>query len=692
MLTTKTSLIKAAVLIIFSILLLSNDAGAQFKLTILHNNDAESQLIDAGSGPLEDFGGAARFKTLVDSLKARAMANGYNVMMLSSGDNFLAGPEFFLSLQLPNGVPMYDARVMDMIGYDAICIGNHEFDFGPDVLGRFIRSFGSNQAPWLSANLNFSGEDSLQMLVNSGRIAKVKVVDYSGQKVGIIGATTPKLPSISSPRNVTVDTNVVGVVQHLADSLEAAGVNKIILISHLQSIKEDSALCRQLTKIDIMIAGGGDELLANPNTPLVTGDTGIVYGNYPKVVPNANSNNVYLITTAGSYKYAGRLAVEFDNNGVVTSFDNTSGPVRVAGGSYPDAVTPNAQIQNQIVDSVIAGLNGMATNIIGTTSVPLDGIRGNVRTKETNEGNLCADAILWKARQLAPGFGAPYPTVGIQNGGGIRNDEIIQPGDISELTTFDIFPFSNFVCVVPSITASHFKEIMENCVSRVEFGDGRFGQISGFKIKYDKDARAQIVNNAGEVLTPGNRIFEIQLDNGTYLVQNGAVLSGAPNVNIAIVNFSAQGGDQYPFRGASFITMGATYQNALLTYIADSLSGVIDSVKYPVNGQGRIIQDSTLISVNSIGENIPDRYSLAQNFPNPFNPSTMVRFDIPQAGFVTVKIYDMLGKEIAEIVNDELRAGSYEVPFDGSYFSSGMYFYRIQSGNFVETKKMMLVK
>ena len=692
MLTIKDYFYRILILIIFPVVMNVQDSNAQFKLTILHNNDAESQLVNAGSGPLSDFGGAARFKTLLDTLRAQATANGYNVVLLSSGDNFLAGPEFFLSLQLPPGVPMYDSRIMDAFDYDAICMGNHEFDFGPDVLARFIRGFNTNQAPWLSSNLGFSMEDSLQSLVNQGRIAKTTVIDYGGQKVGIIGATTPKLKSISSPRNVTVDTNVVAIVQSLADSLENAGVNKIILISHLQSIKEDSALCRQLTKIDVMIAGGGDEVLANPNTALVTGDTSEVYGPYPIVVPNAMNDDVYLITTAGSYKYIGRFAATFDNNGVITSFESNSGPVRVAGGSYPDSVTPNAQLQNSIVDSVIAGLNGLATNVIGNTTVPLNGIRSNVRTRETNEGNLCADAILWKAQQLAPSFGSPMPNVGIQNGGGIRNDAIIPVGPVSELTTFDVFPFSNFVCVVPGIPPHQFKEIMENAVSRVEFTDGRFAQISGFKIKYDKDARAQVVNDSGIVQTTGNRIFEIQLDNGTYIVQNGAVVSGAPSVNMAIVDFSARGGDQYPFRGANFITMGATYQNALLTYITDGLSGSIDSVSYPFNSEGRIVQDSNLISVQSIGENVPGTYDLAQNFPNPFNPSTRIRFGIPKSGLVTVKVYDMLGKEVATLVNEELRAGSYEVPFDGSYFSSGMYFYRIQSGEFVETKKMILVK
>ncbi|MFI5237078.1 MAG: T9SS type A sorting domain-containing protein [Ignavibacteriales bacterium] len=94
--------------------------------------------------------------------------------------------------------------------------------------------------------------------------------------------------------------------------------------------------------------------------------------------------------------------------------------------------------------------------------------------------------------------------------------------------------------------------------------------------------------------------------------------------------------------------------------------------------------------------NIPDFYSLGQNFPNPFNPSTMIKYQIPDLSFVTIKIYDVLGTEIATLVNEEKPAGSYEVEFITSSInyhpSSGIYFYRIQAGDFIETKKMILLK
>jgi len=89
---------------------------------------------------------------------------------------------------------------------------------------------------------------------------------------------------------------------------------------------------------------------------------------------------------------------------------------------------------------------------------------------------------------------------------------------------------------------------------------------------------------------------------------------------------------------------------------------------------------------------IPTEFSLAQNYPNPFNPTTTIKYQIPEVSFVTLRIYDVLGNEIATLVNEQKPADSYEVEFNASNLPSGIYFYRIQVGSFVETKKMVLMK
>ena len=88
----------------------------------------------------------------------------------------------------------------------------------------------------------------------------------------------------------------------------------------------------------------------------------------------------------------------------------------------------------------------------------------------------------------------------------------------------------------------------------------------------------------------------------------------------------------------------------------------------------------------------PGKFALSQNYPNPFNPGTIIKYQVPELSFVTLKVYDVLGKEITTLVNKEKPAGSYEVKFDGTGLPSGIYFYRLKAGSFVETKKMVLMK
>lgn len=567
-----------------------------FWLTVLHNNDGESDLIGE-----EDFGGVARFASLVKQLKfgathgprSAALQQGgkRGVVMVSSGDNYLAGPEFNASLD--KGVPFFDTIAMDLIGYDAVAIGNHEFDFGPDVLADFINGF-TPAPPFVSANLDFSGEPNLQALVDAGVIAGSTVVWERGERIGIVGATTPALPTISSPRDVVVDPDVAGAIQAEIDALTAQGINKIILISHLQDIDGDLALAPELSGVDIMVAGGGDELLANPGDLLIPGD-GPPFGPYPLFATGGDGAVIPVVTTSGSYRYVGQLVAGFDQDGHVIQLDGAnSGPVRVSGVA-PDAVIPDPQVDAQVVAPVEDFVAALASNVIGTSEVALDGRRSpGVRTMETNEGNLIADSLRWQAEQLAASFGEPMPDVALQNGGGIRNNSIIPAGDITELDTFSMVPFPNFVTIIPDIPRSQFKEILENAVSRTQPGDtpggtGRFAQISGFTFEWSASGTAQVLNPDGTVAVPGTRVQEVELDDATVIVTGGAVVAG-PDLTIATIDFLARGGDEYPYRGAPFTAVGVTYQQALSNYIQTALSGVITAADYPEGGEGRITE------------------------------------------------------------------------------------------------------
>jgi 5'-nucleotidase/UDP-sugar diphosphatase len=578
-----------------------------FWLTVLHNNDGESQVINAGSS-LEDFGGAARFQTVVDNLKWDAEHGPWTqrgakraVVMISSGDNFLAGPEFNASLT--NGVPFYDTIAMELIGYDAVNLGNHDFDFGPDVLADFLDGF-DVAPPYVAANLDFTAEPRLQAYVDAGVIAPTTVAKVRGELVGVIGLETPNLPFISSPRDVIVSDDLVNIVQGKVDMLEGMGVHQIILTSHLQNIENEIALVADIDGVDVVIAGGGDELLANPSDVLVPGDGGAVFGSYPLIANDVDGTAVPVVTTSGEYRYVGQLVVGFDKHGnVVEIHEDRSGPVRVAtgdcSGTLPcdDAVVPDPTMQSMVVDPVEAYVATLAEQIIGSSEVDLDGLRSSVRSMETNEGNLIGDALRWQGTQMAPSFDVLAPDVALQNGGGIRNNTIIAAGEITELDTFDMLPFGNFTSVVPDIPRAQFKELLENavaCTQAADFGNpncgsGRFAQISGFSFEWTASGNGLILDDDYNVVQPGTRVWNVVLDDGTPIVSSGVVQAGG-SLTIATSAFLAGGGDQYPYRGAPFTTIGFTDQQSLSNYIQNGIGGVISAGDYPEGGEGRITE------------------------------------------------------------------------------------------------------
>jgi len=579
-------------------------------LTVLHSNDGESQLVNAGDG-LEDFGGIARFATVVENAKDSAASFTDGFVLISAGDTYIPSPEIDASLDTFDGPDpvIFDAIGLDAIDFDAFIVGNHDFDFGPNFFAEFIESFPSGESLFLTANLDFSGEPALDALVDAGRLGAASVIEVNGMKVGVVGATTPALPTITSPGAViavdadgsgNVDLEDVRIeVQAQIDALEGMGVNKIIFVSHLQGLDRDRELIPQLEGVDIAIAGGGDELLANPGDLLLPGDE--PDQPYPELLEGAAGNTIPVVTTAGEYRYLGRLVATFDKWGNLIAFDG--GPIRVSG-TGEDAVEPDAFIQANVVDPVQDFLDALAATVIADQQVALDGRRDGsglvgIRNVETNLGNLVADSFLFAGEELAPGFGVPVPDVAFANGGGIRNSSLIPPGDFTLKTAGDILPFANFVTVVPDISPAQFKQLLERGVSGRPEEEGRFLQIAGFSIIYDSSFQAQETNVDEDgnltIVTPGNRVRQVTLDDGTVLVANGSVVPGAPDVTIATVDFLARGGDAMPFFGAPFTQLGITYKNALIEYIetpvADGgLGGVISAADYPEGGEGRITE------------------------------------------------------------------------------------------------------
>lgn len=589
-------------------------------LTILHVGDQESWLLSAqgnlrddASQALSYYGGVDRLASLISDQRTEAALAGNSVLTLNAGDAFLPGPRLTASLEmlatsyLDGGQDFYDAIAMRHISFDAAVFGNHEFDLGADVAARFAAVSGTT---YLSSNLNFSASSAFDALVAAGTVApSIITTTAGGNKVGIVGLTTPLLPTISSPGSVGVIGNVsgatsdqnlqatVGIVQAQIDALRAQGANTVVLMSHLQNVgNEINVLVPQLTGADIIVSGGGHELMAEADDLLIPGAGAASINSHPLAVQMADGNSALIVTANFGNRYLGELNVTLDDAGFVVRdangvpVVNSASMLRVAGVGA-DAVAPDATLYAQVVQPVQSFIDGLNAQIIATSDVELNGARGSagapgsfvagVRNSETNLGNLMADALRFSGKT----------EVAIQNGGGIRDS--ISAGQVSVGDTFDVAPFTNLVKTAANVNGAQLKQVMEHTLSQASASGnaaGQFGQISGMQVRYDTRAAA------------GARVLEIVLEDGTVLVKDGVVVNAERTVTLATIDFLAGGGDGYPFAAAGVVFDNAvntvTYQEALLAYITASeeeggLGGQILASRYgvanPYDYEGRLV-------------------------------------------------------------------------------------------------------
>ena len=449
---------------------------------------------------------------------------------------------------------------------------------------------------YLSSNLDFSEDANLAPLAVGGgnapqanSITSSVVIDVNGEKIGVVGATTPTLDVISSPGDVIIapgdfDGNptdeqiqaLAAVIQAEVDALLAANptLNKVILSAHMQQLSIEFALAEYLENVDIIIAGGSNTRLFDDNDRPRDGDSD--QGQYPAFITNAGGTTTAVVNTDGSYKYVGRLVLDFDANGniIADSYDeNVSGAYAtddqgVADLNAENLVDPEIQ---QIVDAIEDEIIATESNVFGVSDVFLNGNRSGldtaedqdgVRTQETNLGNLTADANLAIAQETDASV-----VVSIKNGGGIRasigqtivpaggteavrtaneavvvsHGNIIKPeGGISQNDIATTLAFNNGLTLL-TLTKAELVAVLEHGVGSVPGVAGRFPQVSGVKFSYDAtQPEGSRIVNAG--------IFDQNDNLIASLVENGVIAGDATETfRIVTLNFLAGGGDGYPF-------------------------------------------------------------------------------------------------------------------------------------------------
>ncbi len=573
---------------------------AAFTLQLLHVSDADGSDSTA-------LNSVANLSGLVQKFRAQYPQQ---TLTVSSGDNYIPGPRFnaaydpsLRALLGKEEVGRADMAFLNALGIQASAIGNHELDLGTRQFASIIKpdgAWGGARFPYLSYNVDFSADSEVAglKLANGGNAAEQAgkltgwtVVHVGSQKIGVIAASSPVFANITSPGGLVfkpamasgeVDVNgLAAEIQRGVDEITAAGINKVVLLAHMQSLTIEKALASRLKNVDIIVAGGSNTLLSDANDVLRAGDKSA--GDYPYQTQDAAGQPTVVVNVDADYKYLGRFMAPFDAKGVLipqrfdsqlsgawatSETDDSAGGVTVSG------------LVSQVRDAIKAVLKAKDGHVFGKTAEFLEGRRAAVRNEETNFGNLTADANLWYARLLDPTV-----QISLKNGGGIRSEigEVLAmpgattaavltapkanaeanrlAGEISQLAVETSLKFNNKLWVF-DVTATQLKTLLEHGVA-VLGSQGRFPQVGGMSFSYDPARTAQTLDANFAVTTAGERIRSLKV--GTdVVVQNGVVVGNAQRTfRMVTLNFLAEGtstaaggGDGYPFPAtANFVNL-----------------------------------------------------------------------------------------------------------------------------------------
>lgn len=486
---------------ISAIALAATGAGAaaadDFTLTILHINDLHSRIesinrYDSTCSAEDEaegacFGGVARVKTAIDQRRAALAAEGRAVVTLDAGDQF-QGSLFYTTYK---GAAA--AEFMNAIGFDAMAVGNHEFDDGPSALAAFLDA---SETPIISANVDASAEPLL-----TGRLQGATIVEAGGERIGIVSVVSTDTSVTSSPGPSIAFTDDLAALTAQVEALEADGVNKIVALTHV-GLPRDIQLAAAAPGIDVIVGGHSHTLLSNTQERAT--------GPYP--VMAAGAEGVVPIVQAYAYsKFLGEVAVTFDAEGRVVE---AVGEPHLLDASF----TPDPEILARVAE-LGAPIEELKGQVVGETTAPIDGARTSCRTGECEMGVLVADAMLDRVRDQGV-------TIAIQNGGGLRASIDAGPVTMGEVLT--VLPFQNTLATF-QLQGVHVRAALENGLSAVEDGAGRFPQVAGMRYTWSASKPA------------GERLVSVEVAEG----DGWAPLDDDAIYGVVSNNFMRKGGDGY---------------------------------------------------------------------------------------------------------------------------------------------------
>lgn len=510
------------------------EAGSACKsFTVLHTNDNHGRFWENSDG---EYGLAAQ-KTLVDQIRAEVTKNGGQTLLLSGGDINTGVPESDLQDAIP------DFTGMNKIGYDAMAVGNHEFDNPLSVLDmqRRLAEF-----PMLAANIYRKNTDGSQ---GERYFDAYKIFDINGLKIAVIGLTTEDTAKIGNPEFISdliftdPKTEVAKVIKEIKDAKSADIIFATTHMGHYANAQNgsnapgDVAMARALTEGDLQVVIGGHS--QNP-VCMESGSENKVYADFKpgdECAPD-KQNGTWIMQAHEWGKYVGRADFEYFNGELhLASYklvpvnmrkldDEGKKTADLAGAK----IEPDTELKELLSYYQEKG-QGKLDEVIATTDALLDGERANVRNKQTNLGRMLAMA---QSGKVSADFG-------VMNSGGVRAS--IQPGNITYRDVLTVQPFGNMV-TLNEMTGTEVAAYL-SAVGSIQVNTGGYAQITGVKMTIDCVAKTANISQI-----------------------NGKDFSEATTYKFTVPSFNAAGGDGYP-KLESPIQTGYVDADLLYSFLKD---------------------------------------------------------------------------------------------------------------------------
>jgi len=475
-----------------------------YDLSVLHVNDIHVHMdeVNKWSSTCKDgdkragkcYGGVSRIHSLAKELREDG-----NTLWLNAGD-FFQGTVWYTQFKW-----RVVSKFNRMLDFDAITLGNHEFD---DNIAGILPFLKEQTAPVVVTNFNHSLVPEF-----AGLYVKSTVKEIGGRKVGIVGYLTPHTRDISNPGKLIFLDEIESLTQEVK-RLEDSGVDIIVALGH-SGYETDLEVARSVPGIDVVVGGHSHSFLYSPTDKKRNPSVNKIIGPYPTIVNRTDGSSVAVVQAFAFTKYLGKLDLQFSDDGRLVSWEGE--PILL------DNSVPKDGDMERELEPFREELNAIQTLVIGSTTVDL---LPN-RTRESALGSLVSDIMVWSYRHKQNSGERVH--LAFTNSGGIRGS--FEKGNITKGDLLGAFPFQNSYDLL-TLKGSTILKAMEHSATVIGAiqNTGRFLQYSGFRVMYDPSA------------PEGARLVKAEAVNADGIYEK---IRAEAEYRVVTTNYVAGGGDGY---------------------------------------------------------------------------------------------------------------------------------------------------